>query len=518
MQYPGSALRLTARTGPCLCQSHPAALICGPGACTTQAQHQGKVQRRGPLGGAGEGPLGGASEEPLGGAGGWPLGGASEGPLGGACEGPLGGASEEPLGGAGGRPLGGASEEPLGGACEGPLGGASEEPLGGACEGPLGGASEEPLGGAGGRPLGGASEEPRGGAGGRPLGGASSSQLPSGEQPVTSCLGFVLPLWQLSRTTKQARLRLASCRTIPPGLGPPKLPGAVWRQESPEPCETPAEDEGKELLLAGHQDPPAGLQEQGPALPKPEDDFYIKVEFLKLCDGSVRDSSSPEPPQKPHTHCHTPLVLWAGVDQEETKKQRRRQQLRHRSLLRSIERQQVREQQRQQQRQRRVTQIKSKKEKQRWVEEQRLMQMAEQREPSPGEASESLAQLELEERRVEKAEGKEQRHKERLRYLEALRAQLREKMKLCHIDLPPLCSCGSSFWDSHPDSCANNCIFYKNHKAYRRALRSLLSSCQPQGRSSCALPPLRDLAAACGKRPGGAGRQPSSPPLPQPLL
>lgn len=133
--------------------------------------------------------------------------------------------------------------------------------------------------------------------------------------------------------------------------------------------------------------------------------------------------------------------------------------------------------------------IKSKKENQRRVEEQRMLEMAEQRGLSPGEgASETLAQLQLEERRVEKAKEKQQRHKERARYnhvpppcaepgpggtgehllppryLEALRAQLKEKVKLCHIDLPPLCSCGSSFWDSHPDTCANNCIFYKNHK------------------------------------------------------
>ncbi|XP_068023312.1 coiled-coil domain-containing protein 15 isoform X4 [Melanerpes formicivorus] len=305
MQYPGSTLCLAARRGPCLCQSHPAALICGPGACTTQAQHQEKMQ-------------------------------------------------------------------------------------------------SEPF-------------------------QQQAAEVRS-SHPCLFSHGLQWRRAKLSRTMKQARLRLASCRAMPPGLRPPRLPGGVWRQE----C--------------------------------------------------------------------------------------RRQQLRHRSLLMSIERQQVRQQQRQQQRQRRVTQIKSKREKQRWMEEQRLMEMAEQRELSPGEASESLAQLELEERRVEKAEGKEQRHKERLRYLEALRAQLREKIKLCHIDLPPLCSCGSSFWDSHPDSCANNCIFYRNHKAYRRALRSLLSSCEPQGRSSCAQLLLRDLAAACGKRPGGAGRLPSSPPLPQPLV
>ncbi|NXX41419.1 CCD15 protein, partial [Tricholaema leucomelas] len=128
---------------------------------------------------------------------------------------------------------------------------------------------------------------------------------------------------ELSRSTKQARLRLASCRTIPPGLGPPELPGGVWKREPPESWEPPAEDEGKRLQPAGHHHPPAELQEQGSALPgaKPGDDFYIKIAFKKFCGGSVQASSSPKPPQRPHTHHHTPLVLWAGVDQEETKKQ-----------------------------------------------------------------------------------------------------------------------------------------------------------------------------------------------------
>lgn len=133
--------------------------------------------------------------------------------------------------------------------------------------------------------------------------------------------------------------------------------------------------------------------------------------------------------------------------------------------------------------------IKSKKENQRRVEEQRLQETAEQREPSPGEgACETLAQLKLEERRVKKVKEKQQRNKEYVRYdwipspsaepgvtgkgeyfipcryIEALRAQMREKIKLYNINLPPLCSCGSDFWDSHPDTCANNCIFYKNHK------------------------------------------------------
>lgn len=50
------------------------------------------------------------------------------------------------------------------------------------------------------------------------------------------------------------------------------------------------------------------------------------------------------------------------------------------------------------------------------------------------------------------------------RYMEALRAQIQEKMRLYNITLPPLCCCGPDFWDAHPDTCANNCIFYKNHR------------------------------------------------------
>lgn len=50
------------------------------------------------------------------------------------------------------------------------------------------------------------------------------------------------------------------------------------------------------------------------------------------------------------------------------------------------------------------------------------------------------------------------------RYLEALRAQIQEKMRLYNITLPPLCGCGPDFWDAHPNTCANNCIFYKNHR------------------------------------------------------
>ncbi|NWU97102.1 CCD15 protein, partial [Upupa epops] len=127
----------------------------------------------------------------------------------------------------------------------------------------------------------------------------------------------------LSKAVKQVRSRLAACRTLPQGAGPPKLPDGIWREEKPESCRTamvPTEEDSEELLLVGHHDFPAELQQQGPALSE-RDDFYIKIEFEKFCDSSGKDSISSDPPQRPHTPYHTPLTLWTGIDKEESKKQ-----------------------------------------------------------------------------------------------------------------------------------------------------------------------------------------------------
>lgn len=48
------------------------------------------------------------------------------------------------------------------------------------------------------------------------------------------------------------------------------------------------------------------------------------------------------------------------------------------------------------------------------------------------------------------------------RYVEALRAQLQERLASCPTPPPPLCSCGSTLWDTDPQTCANNCPFYHN--------------------------------------------------------
>uniref|UniRef100_A0A8C4KXR4 Coiled-coil domain containing 15 n=1 Tax=Equus asinus TaxID=9793 RepID=A0A8C4KXR4_EQUAS len=186
-----------------------------------------------------------------------------------------------------------------------------------------------------------------------------------------------------------------------------------------------------------------------------------------------------------NTEFQTPLALQSGVDQEEDKKERQKQYLRYRRLFMDIEREQVKEQQRQKEHRKKIEKIKKKKEQQRYAEEQRILRMSFHKEPDSGEKmSEILAQLQLEEIKGAR-EKQQQREKEYQRYVEALRAQIQEKMQLYNVTLPPLCCCGPDFWDAHPDTCANNCIFYKNHRAYTRALHSVINSCDiPEGNSA----------------------------------
>ncbi|XP_057624181.1 coiled-coil domain-containing protein 15 isoform X3 [Chionomys nivalis] len=173
---------------------------------------------------------------------------------------------------------------------------------------------------------------------------------------------------------------------------------------------------------------------------------------------------------------HASLAFQSGVDQEEDRKERQKQYLRHRRLFMDIEREQVKEQNRQREQKKRIEKIKRRKEQQRHAEEQRLLRAHCREEPcSEQKISDVLAQLQLEEMKGAR-EKQHQREKEYVRYVEALRAQVQEKMKLYNITLPPLCCCGPDFWDAHPDTCANNCIFYKNYRAYNRALHSVINS------------------------------------------
>nr|XP_020750619.1 coiled-coil domain-containing protein 15 isoform X3 [Odocoileus virginianus texanus] len=236
------------------------------------------------------------------------------------------------------------------------------------------------------------------------------------------------------------------------------------------------------LSLCSIQQPPAGTAERWQ-----EDlllDGHQHLAPKQQREASSRRQVGDEYQSRLNTEFQTPLALQSGVSQEEDKKERQKQYLRYRRLFMDIEREQVKEQQRQKEHKKKIEKIKKKKEQQRYAEEQRILRMKSHEEPcSEEKMSDILAQLQLEEIKGAR-EKQQQKEKEYQRYVEALRAQIQEKMRLYNITLPPLCCCGPDFWDAHPDTCANNCIFYKNHKAYTRALHSVINSCDiPEGNS-----------------------------------
>ncbi|XP_064433354.1 coiled-coil domain-containing protein 15 isoform X4 [Mirounga angustirostris] len=250
------------------------------------------------------------------------------------------------------------------------------------------------------------------------------------------------------------------------------VPSSLYFRQ--QPSVGTAERWQEDLLLDDQQHLPAKHQTEASSRRQVYDDYQSKL----------------------NTEFQIPLTLQSGVDHEEDKKERQKQYLRYRRLFMDIEREQVKEQQRQKEHQRKVEKIKKKKEQQRYAEEQRILRMNFHEELYSGEKmSDTLAQLKLEELKGAR-EKQQQREKECQRYIEALRAQIQEKMRLYNITLPPLCCCGPDFWDAHPDTCANNCIFYKNHRAYTRALHSVINSCDiPEGTSTVRVA-MHNLASA----------------------
>lgn len=70
-----------------------------------------------------------------------------------------------------------------------------------------------------------------------------------------------------------------------------------------------------------------------------------------------------------------------------------------------------------------------------------------------------------------------QRAREGERYVAALRGRLKERLAQHHRSLPPLCSCGTTIWDTNPETCANNCVFYRNPKGVCQDSCMLLCVC-----------------------------------------
>ncbi|CAH1262898.1 CCDC15 [Branchiostoma lanceolatum] len=163
-----------------------------------------------------------------------------------------------------------------------------------------------------------------------------------------------------------------------------------------------------------------------------------------------------------------------GLAAIQTQQQKQSRYWMSRRLFMDIERHQVKERAQQEHHRRRINRIKQKTESAR-REEEAILAVTLAQEQTSSDTTQRLSP----DRSTSSLEDsrREQRHKELDRYVEALRARLCEKVEQQNIRVPPLCSCGPTVWDTNPNTCANNCMFYRNPKAYAKALQSLLASC-----------------------------------------
>ncbi|XP_043937135.1 coiled-coil domain-containing protein 15 isoform X2 [Protopterus annectens] len=289
---------------------------------------------------------------------------------------------------------------------------------------------------------------------------------------------------KLSKVRRKARHKLSLCQIIPEGEPASELPGGIWRisptRDNPVSRRQIMSREEKadmaEVPLTDQHDLPADL------LQVTEDSCEKAVSFAnfqeerKVCDRLLREPYPAGSCPGFTTSYRPALVLRPGIDHEENKKQRQNQYLMYRRLFMDMERQQVKEQQRQKEHRRRIAKIKEEKELERQEEEERMHREMLLKETDPASREDEIEARLREEEEME-SKAKARKHKEGIRFIEALRAQMKERVKFQNMDLPLLCYCGTDFWDTHPDKCANNCIFYRNPKAYARALQSVLSSC-----------------------------------------
>ncbi|KAI4814431.1 hypothetical protein KUCAC02_003627 [Chaenocephalus aceratus] len=255
---------------------------------------------------------------------------------------------------------------------------------------------------------------------------------------------------------RQVRLRLASCRMIPHGEMTSDHPGGAWNISSTRHVSRP-----------------------------------------RMWDS---DLSQPDPGSK--SDLRVSQALWPLPDQEELKKQRQSQFVMHRRQYMNIEREQVKENKQNRKHLKRTASIRLinvpvfaevlKQRKNRFVWRRRESWRESGSSLKPGQKLQErellvLERLNLEEEEDARAEELQRRKREEqgkvsARFIEALRARMKERVSQEKLEPPPLCCCASSFWDSHPDTCANNCVFYNNPKAYAKALHLTMLSLDLQSR------------------------------------
>ncbi|KAM6911219.1 uncharacterized protein ccdc15 [Lycodopsis pacificus] len=276
---------------------------------------------------------------------------------------------------------------------------------------------------------------------------------------------------------RQVRLRLAACRMIPHGEMTSDLPGGEWNV-------SPTRHKTGTHLLRAEQEEEEDVQEENHLFTSQHECPLVQQ---KVTGPMLWDCEKAQPPAFQSNVRVPQEALWPLTDQEELKRQRQSQFLMHRRLYMNNEREQVKENKQNRKHLKKTARIKAEKEQIRLEEErklERVRQLAEVRQKL--EERELLIverlKLEEEERDVQLQRRKrEEKPKSAGRFIEALKAQMKERLSQEKLEPPPpLCCCASSFWDSHPDTCANNCVFHDNPKAYVKALHSTMRSLELQ--------------------------------------
>nr|CAB3228220.1 chromatin assembly factor 1 subunit A-A [Phallusia mammillata] len=172
--------------------------------------------------------------------------------------------------------------------------------------------------------------------------------------------------------------------------------------------------------------------------------------------------------------CFKPPVLHPGAVALDERKANQRARWLSRRVFADAERERTREQARMRDHQQRVERLREAKERERAEIEQKSRDQVD----AIRIADEQLRQqVKKEERQRARAkQTKVRKEKQDLRFVRAMKSQLRERVEQNKMELPPLCMCASTFWQTDPGTCANNCLFYKNHEAYAKALEAVLQA------------------------------------------
>ncbi|XP_061817671.1 uncharacterized protein ccdc15 isoform X1 [Nerophis lumbriciformis] len=265
---------------------------------------------------------------------------------------------------------------------------------------------------------------------------------------------------ELRDGARQIRLRLAARGTSLCDEGTSQLPADSWN-----------------ISLSRHEDDHIQEEEEGGRdhLPVVREEHKCPL-VRQPASRSRRVVDQSEPDLK--SSARVPKVVWPLQDQETLRRQQQSHFLTQRRRFMSADRERVKQSKQHRKHLKKTDRLKAGKEKARLEEERRLertRQLTQVRQRLEEREVLILERLKLEEEeRAAEVERRKRPEKSKVttRYVEALRAQLKQKMSNKKLDFPPLCCCASSFWDSHPDSCANNCIFHNNPKEYAQALHS----------------------------------------------